>query len=142
MVFDELCYSHLLAVIRVRGLYMADTQRSRGREGGRKHGGRRRIECLQESEPGTRNKTSLKKKIPSPPRSSQPGGEESFELSYENYSVRQHMAGVQVICNQVRETHSGQLLSTDRRASGEQGPPAGGSRRLSEEAAPGHTRPG
>lgn len=67
MVFDELCYSHLLAVIRVRGLYIADTQRSRGREGGSmeegvKWGGRRRIECLQESEPGTRNKTSLKKK--------------------------------------------------------------------------------
>ena len=99
MVFDELCYSHPPAVIRVRGLYIADTQRSRGREGGSmeermKWGGRRRIESLQESEPGTRNKTSVKKKkIPSPPRSSQPGGEESFELSYENYSMRKHDSG-------------------------------------------------
>ena len=51
MVFDELCYSHPPAVIRVRGLYIADTQRSRGREGGSmeermKWGGRRRIESL------------------------------------------------------------------------------------------------
>ena len=40
------------------------------------------------------------------------------------------MTAVQVTCNQVCETRSGQLLSTDRRVNGEQGPPAGGARRL------------
>ena len=62
----------------MHGLYIADTQQSKGREDGSmeegmKWGGRRRIEYLQESEPGTKNKTSVKK-IPASTRSSHPGG--------------------------------------------------------------------
>ena len=68
-----------------------------------KWGGRRRIEYLQESEPGTKNKTSVKKKKKSPhPQGAHTlVGEESFELSYENHSMRKHTTGVRFTCTQV-----------------------------------------
>lgn len=77
-------------------------------EEGMKWGGRRRIEYLQESEPDTKNKTSVKKKkSPHPQGAHTLVGEESFELSYENHSMRKHTTGVRVICNQVCGTPSG-----------------------------------